>query len=399
MRLPAEASRISSFVATVCPSLSPAQQRGLSQWVFGVLLADAGCESAVVDALAAATGEQAEAIRQRGREWLRDGPDKLVPCAATVEPATCFATLLRWVVRWWPPRTPLPLLIDATLLRDRVAAVVISVAYRGTALPVAWSIHPANTPAPWGEATRELLRLLAPAVPPDRLVLVLSDRGFWSPALWQTIRTLGWHPLLRIRSEAVFAPSGQERVPAAALVQPGQAWIGTGVAFRHAPKRLAATLVAVWGHEQREPWLLLTDLRPHDLDPGWYGLRMSIEASFASLKSRGWQWQRTRRRHPRRVARHWLVLAVATLLSAATGTRLEEAARRDRSPAQLPVLHEPAPVREPRRRSILRQGRTELHRRLLARRPLWAHHWLLPEPWPDRTGQLTVFRAVATLPP
>ena len=100
MRLPAEASRISSFVATVCPALSPVQQRGLSQWVFGVLLADSGCEGAVVDALVAATGDRPETIRQRGREWLRDGADKLVPCAAAVEPAVCFASLLRWVVGW-----------------------------------------------------------------------------------------------------------------------------------------------------------------------------------------------------------------------------------------------------------------------------------------------------------
>jgi hypothetical protein len=318
-----------------------------------------------------------------------------------VEPATGFATLLRWVVSWWPPQTPLPLplLVDATLLRDQLAAVVVSVAYRGTALPVAWALAPANTPAPWGASTRDLLRRLAPAIPPDRLVLVLSDRGFWSPALWQTIRALGWHPLLRVRSEAVFTPTGQDRVRAASLVQPGTAWIGTGIAFRHAPKRLAATLVAVWGEQQREPWLLLTDLLPHEIDPGWYGLRLQIEASFTSLKSRGWQWQRTRRRHPARVARHWLVLAVATLLSAATGTRLEEAARRHRSPAQLPVCHEPAPAARPRHQSIVRQGRTSLHRRLLARRPLWARCWLLPDPWPALATTLTVCRVSPSLPP
>jgi hypothetical protein len=397
VRLPAEASRISSFVATVCPSLSPAQQRGLSRWVFGVLLADAGGEGAVVDALAAVTGAAPDAVRQQGREWLRDGADKLVPCAAEVAVAPCFATLLRWVVSWWPPRTPLPLLLDTTYLSDRLAAQVISVAYRGTALPVAWAIVPAT--APTGSVTRRLFAHLAPAVSPQQCVLVLSDRGLWSPQLWRTIRAFGWHPLLRIRPEATFAPTGQARVPAATLVAPGQAWIGTGSAFRHAPKRLAATLVAVWGPAQREPWLLLTDLPPHAVDPHWYELRMSIEASFASFKSRGWQWQRTRRHHPTRVTRHWLVLAVATLLCAATGTRLEEAARRGRPPAHLPRIHDPAPPRGPRIRSILRQGRTTLHRRLLARRPLWADCWLLPEPWSPDLAHLTIVRVVPTLPP
>ena len=397
VRLPAEASRIAAFVATLCPTLSPAQQRGLTTWVFGVLLADSGCEGAVVDALAAVTGAAPAALRQRGREWLRDGPDKVVPCQAEVTVERCFPDLLRWVVGWWPVQTPVALLLDTTYLSDRMAAQVISVAYRGTALPVAWAILPAGTPT--GDPTRQLFRHLAPALPAGRSVLVLSDRGLWSPRLWRTIRALGWHPLLRIRPEAVFAPTGQARVCAASLVAPGEAWIGTGIAFRHPPKRLAATLVAVWDVDQSAPWLLLTDLPPHALEPGWYGLRMSIEASFASFKSRGWQWQRTRRRHPARIARHWLVLAVATVLSATVGTRLEEAARRGRTPAHLPRVHEPAPPCGPRTRSILRQGRTTLHRRLLQRCPLWADCWLLPERWPAGSPELPVFRADPTLPP
>ncbi|HEY7033017.1 MAG TPA: transposase [Thermomicrobiales bacterium] len=45
----------------------------------------------------------------------------------------------------------------------------------------------------------------------------------------------------------------------------------------------------------------------------WYGLRMWIEVGFRALKGLGWRWERTRRTDPDRVARHWLVLAVATL--------------------------------------------------------------------------------------
>lgn len=48
---------------------------------------------------------------------------------------------------------------------------------------------------------------------------------------------------------------------------------------------------------------------------------------FRALKGVGWQWQPTRRTEPTRVARHWLVLAVALLWVLAYGTRVEEAAR------------------------------------------------------------------------
>src|SRR4051812_18102940 len=69
-----------------------------------------------------------------------------------------------------------------------------------------------------------LLRRLRPAVPPGWTVLVLADRGLWSPRLWRRIRRLGWHPLLRIQRRATLAPDGRERCAAGAPGRPGGAW-------------------------------------------------------------------------------------------------------------------------------------------------------------------------------
>ena len=54
-------------------------------------------------------------------------------------------------------------------------------------------------------------------------------------------------------------------------------------------------------------------------------MRFWIETGFKALKSAGWQWQKTRRTNPARVERPWLVLAVATLLTLAFGSRVEDA--------------------------------------------------------------------------
>ena len=56
---------------------------------------------------------------------------------------------------------------------------------------------------------------------------------------------------------------------------------------------------------------------------------------FRALKGVGWQWQHTRRTDPARVARHWLVLAVATLWVVAYGTRSEDAQTQGVPPARL----------------------------------------------------------------
>jgi hypothetical protein len=110
----------------------------------------------------------------------------------------------------------------------------------------------------------------------------------------------------------------------------------------------------------------------------------------AALKSFGWDWQRTRRTHPLRIARHWLVLAIATLLSLAAGTRLKEAAVRGVPPGRLRRPRTPPPARH-RRRRVFAQGRAWLHRVVLRGEPWWAL-WLLSERLPTLDPEITLMR-------
>jgi hypothetical protein len=85
----------------------------------------------------------------------------------------------------------------------------------------------------------------------------------------------------------------------------------------------------------------LTDLAPRQVQQSWYGLRMWIELGFRALKGVGWQWQRTRRTDPERVARHWLVLAVATLWVLGCGTRADDAETLGVAPGRVRVPPDP----------------------------------------------------------
>ncbi len=224
------------------------------------------------------------------------------------------------------------------------------------------------------------------AVPPTFRVLVLTDRGLWSPTLWRTIRQVGWHPVMRVRGETTFAPVGQTRRAARLFVaSPGHAWVGAGVAYKP-EKRQPGTLLVVWDHAQAAPWIVLTDLPPRQVGVAWYGLRMWIELGFRALKGVGFQWQRTRRTDLDRIARHWLVLAVATLWVTVYGTRAEDAASLDRDPAQL--HHPPNQPLPPRQISLFQRG-LHLLAWLLPRRRVWRRLWLRPEPWPAAPSHLT----------
>ena len=144
MRLRTECYRIHETLREHLPTLRPAQHRGLALWVYGTLLAQSACQHAVISALAGVGSWHT--VRPALREWLYDGADKAAPCAPQVAVAPCFGALLRWVLAWWQGPT-LALAVDATAHQDRVVALVVSVLYRGSAIPVAWHIRPTRARA------------------------------------------------------------------------------------------------------------------------------------------------------------------------------------------------------------------------------------------------------------
>jgi hypothetical protein len=386
MHVPRDLCPIERALAERLPHLRPPQRRGLALWVLGAVLAQSACQSAVLVALLA--HGRYHALRQRLREWLLNGAEKAAPCAAQVEAEACFAPLLRWVLAWWQGRH-LALAVDATAHREDVVALVVSVLYRGSAIPVAWAVLPGNAPGAWMGPILRLRRLLRPAVPPGWTVLVLADRGLWSPRLWKRVRDLGWHPLLRIQRRTTVAPDGGERRPAGTLVRPGEAWAGRGRLGWPRSRRLTVTLAAVWTRDQEEPWVVVTDLPPDRVGVGWYALRAWVELGFRALKGVGWRWQRSRRTDPARVARHWLVLAVASPWALAHGTRVEDAHERGLPPARLRTPPAPRAGARPRRISLVRLGIQWL-RHLLAHGRLWHRLWLAPEPWPQPPPGLAI---------
>lgn len=386
MRLPSECYQMYQIIEQRFPSLRPAQQLGLAVWVYGAILAQSACQNAVVAALMG-LGKW-HTLRQYLREWLYNGTDKAYPCAAQVEVSLCFGPLMLWLMSLWKT-DQLALAIDPTLHKDRVSALVVSVLYRGCAIPVAWCILPANKPGAWVGPILELLSLIAPAVPKQMKVLVMTDRGLWSPRLWKQIRAFGWHPLMRLKSTIVFQPVGGCRLPALRLVAgSGHAWVGAGTAFSAKPIQRFGTLIVMWDEGQKEPWVLLTDLPAHQVGVSWYGLRMWIELGFRALKGVGLKWQHTRRTDPQRVARHWLVLAVAMLWIMAYGSRLEDAEAQGINPSKMRSA--PAHIHiYTRKLSVFRRGIIGMGQHLLKGR-IWRRLWLMPEPWPDASDSLQI---------
>lgn len=295
------------------PCLSKPQRHGLALWTFGMVLARSCGLTSVVPLLSALMSDKQDNLRQRLREFYKDAKDKAGKKRKTLPVETCFAPLLAWVLSWWQA-DQIALALDATSLGDRFTVLVLSVLYRGCAIPVAWCVLPAQQKHAWKAEWLRLLRRVWRAVPPSTTVVVLADRGLYARWLFRRIVRLGWHPLLRVNNAGLFLAQGSARSrPLWSFApSPGSAWSGRGTAFQ-GQGRLCCTLLAFFGEGHKDPWLVLSDLPPEHADVCWYGLRTWIEQGFKFLKRSGWQWNHTRMTDPERACRFWLCTAVATL--------------------------------------------------------------------------------------
>lgn len=299
-------------VATAFPGLPPATAFVLALRSLGLVLAHACGLTAVVAHLAPVLGRSANTTRQRLREFYRPADKKRGANRTELDPAGCVGPLVRWVTAGWPQRR-VALALDATSLGERFTVLSASVVYRGCAVPVAWVVLPANTPGAWHPHWVALLDRVRAALGAGWQVVVLTDRGLESPALFRAIAAGGMHPLMRIKGGAKFRPGGWAKFYPVGwfTARDGDRFAAAGVAY--AGTQLPCTLLACRVAGCADPWVLLTDLPAAAADPCWYALRSWIEQGFKVLKSGGWDWQKTRMTDPDRASRMWVVLAVATV--------------------------------------------------------------------------------------
>jgi hypothetical protein len=325
-------------------------------------------------------------VRQQLREFCYEAKAKRGGSRQELQVESCFAPLLTWVVKWWEG-TQLALAVDATTLGQRFVVLVVSVVYRGCAIPVAWTVLPATEKQAWRGEWLRMLRQVRGAVPRRFFVIVLADRGLYARWLFRRIVRFGWHPVLRVNTGGSFRPAKSVQYhPFRELVpQTGTQWVGTGTAFQ-GRRRLNCTLLARWDEGYKDPWLLLTDLAPSAGEACWYGLRPWIEQGFKITKRGGWQWQRTRMSDPQRAARLWLAVAVATLWLLSVGGMAEDTLPES---TLLPLGDSDGPPARARRAtqlrlvSIFRQGWITILVALLNHRCLPRGRFV-PESWPQQ---------------
>jgi hypothetical protein len=299
------------------PALHGHQSKALADLSFAMTVVG-HCHSGKL--AVAVTGDARPASVQRRLERLLAN-DRLDP--ATVWPHWGRAVLAG------RSSGPIVLILDETPNRNDLRCRKLTLAYRHRALPllsVCYALGEAPEPMP--ELVRRLLRAAADLWPEGAEVTLLADRGLAWPLVIDVCKELGWHYVLRLQGPTrVRTADGQETSAAELAPRPGVRWWGDALVFKKSGWR-AAQVAACWERDCEGPWLLVSDRPDGPRQFRRYTQRTWTEELFRDEKSSGFRWEESHVTDPAHAARLVLLMALATYLALALGSRVIQAGLR-----------------------------------------------------------------------
>jgi hypothetical protein len=281
--------------------------------------------------LAAALPRPAERTDMRYQWIARLLANPLVDCDAVMRPFAAEA--LRHA---GAAGGTVVLILDQSQISARHQMLVLSVRVGARALPLAWRVRATQGSIGFAEQ-RELLTRVAAWLPAGGKVVLLGDRFYGTPDLIALCRTLSWDWRLRLKHDLLVFEAGGETTLAECLAR-GE-YMLSGIELTG--KRVVTNVAMVHEPGHPEPWIVALSAAPTVHRAFDYGLRWGIEAMFSDFKSRGFGLEASQIRHPDRLARLLLVMALALHWAVSTG--MWEAARQ-------PLPAEKKPRRTGRRR-------------------------------------------------
>lgn len=215
------------------------------------------------------------------------------------------------------------LIADASQVGFNHQLLMIALAYRRRAIPLAWTWIRTNRGH--SSALRQLAllayvqRLLPTGVP----VLLVGDSEFGAIPVIQQVEHWGWYYVLRQKSNHQVQLDEQSdwRDFGQRVTRPGQSvWLAeVQLTLKYAHP---TNLVAHWQRGETQPWLLATNLPDLRLALRAYRRRMWIEELFGDLKGHGFHLADTHLQHVARLSRLTLAVVLLYVWLMAVGTRV-----------------------------------------------------------------------------
>ena len=213
------------------------------------------------------------------------------------------------------------LIADASKVGFRHQLLIIALAFRRRAVPIAWTWTPSSRGHSSARKQLALLAYVRGLLPPGVPVLLVGDSEFGAIEVVRQLEVWKWSYVLRQRAYSQVKIGDQGWCHFGDLIRkPGQSiWLGQGLlTAKHAH---SVNLWAHWQPGEDEPWLLATNLPTRHATRLAYRRRMWIEEMFGDLKGHGFDLESTHLIHFDRLSRLTLAVALLYLWLIVTGTQ------------------------------------------------------------------------------
>jgi hypothetical protein len=218
------------------------------------------------------------------------------------------------------------LIIDSSKVGHGYQLLMVAVAYRRRAIPVAWTWIRSSKGHSSTQKQAALLSYVHSLLPADVPVLVVGDSEFGIIPIMQLMEGWQWQYVLRQKGSHLVNQDSEQLDQEECwlafrtlVTKPGQqVWlpqVHLTAAYAH-----RVNLLAYWHKTESEPWLLATNLPTVRCVLAAYRRRMWIEEMFGDLKGKGFELENSRLRHFLRLSRLTLAVALLYLWLLTTGS-------------------------------------------------------------------------------
>jgi len=214
------------------------------------------------------------------------------------------------------------LIVDGTKVGFGHQLLMISIAYRRRAIPIAWTWVKQVRGHSTASKQLALLACVRTLMPRKTPVFLVGDTEFGSVAVIEQLKKWHWFYVLRQKTNTLvrFDRKNTWFAFESYIQKSGQSiWLGQGYLTQRSA--CATNLLLYWQVDEKEPWCLATNLPDLTTALQYYKRRMWIEEMFGDMKKHGFDLESTMLHTFQRLSRLTLIVAYLYVWLISIGVR------------------------------------------------------------------------------
>ena len=234
-----------------------------------------------------------------------------------------------WLLSQFQQVGEIRLIVDGTKIGFGHQLLMVSLAYRRRAVPIAWSWVRHARGHSSGKQQISLLKYVGSLIPQNAPVFLVGDSEFGSIAVLRQLEQWHWLFVLRQKGNTglwINEQVGWQRMEW--FVQHARQSTWCPNAYLTQTEIHPVSALIHWQAGEKEPWCLATNLPDASLTLRYYRRRMWTEEMFADFKKHGFDLEGTMLRNPPRLSRLTLAVAFLYVWLLAVGSRTVRAGLR-----------------------------------------------------------------------